>query len=436
MADIPPWLIPADPAAYKAKGLGLGLEASSQRAAQAFREAQAAREQQMEEQRKQVQQAQWQQEYGLQQAAQQQSAQAAAAKFAAQKQYQDAVTGGMDPLQAILQFGPAMGQQASPEAAAIRSMQRKPAQTPLWVPGNDKTGEPGHWLEAGRVQQAQKPASTFEDWQQKQDYLAKNREQAAAKSEENRRARESRQARRSELKTEHAELVKEGFLGIDPNTSKNENTKKAAMQAQSRAMAIQRELRELDASDAGQSETAPQGAGAEPVLRYDPATKDFVPSQPAAPAQPIPSAMPAPNVPPGAVPKFSQAIGRGSRPIVPPGLRPPGAIPTRPQAPMMKIPGLPMPGEDPLAVQAQGEAEKAMQARQSLNDAMQKRQRGALLDKAKGWYQELQSIGSGKLSNMTPEGYADYYKKFSGLMQQLTPEEQAQVVPDTQAAAP
>lgn len=73
------------------------------------------------------------------------TATAAARRFQAQQQYQQAIASGVDPAQAILQFGPAMGQQASPEAAALRmsrQVQPLPASTTKFA-GEDFIQVPG-----------------------------------------------------------------------------------------------------------------------------------------------------------------------------------------------------------------------------------------------------------------------------------------------------
>jgi hypothetical protein len=168
MADsfnpVPDWLKPANPAEYKARGMGIGLEAAAQRAAQQFREAQLARE----DQRMQVEQAQHAAEFGLkQQQAQmeqqqaQQAAQAAAAKMAAMQGYQDAVTGGMDPMKALIQFGPPAGMPGAPEAAAIQAQMTRPA--PTWQK-QDIGGIPALTSSAGGLRFPPRPPAAPEQW--------------------------------------------------------------------------------------------------------------------------------------------------------------------------------------------------------------------------------------------------------------------------------
>jgi hypothetical protein len=188
---IPPWLESANPAAYSAKGYGLGIQAGAEQAANRFKQQQMA----LQEQKAAQDQAQMQAEMGLRQQAEQDKQQQFASDLALQQQHQDllaqtaaqksqavlgyqqAIQGGMDPTEAILQFGPAMGQQASPEAAALRERNKQqaawipadlasgapghfttpgggvqippnikpPPDKPTWVPKNDDTGEPAHW---------------------------------------------------------------------------------------------------------------------------------------------------------------------------------------------------------------------------------------------------------------------------------------------------
>jgi len=118
MNGIPPWLIPADPAQWTARGTEIGAQLAAQRAAQAYQQ----RQQALEAQRLAIGQQEAQQRLALDQADQQMRAQAASAKFAGMQGYTEAVRSGQDPIRAMLEWGPQMGQQASPEAAALRSM--------------------------------------------------------------------------------------------------------------------------------------------------------------------------------------------------------------------------------------------------------------------------------------------------------------------------
>lgn len=176
MPALPAWLEPARPADYMAKGMGIGAEIAGQQAAERARQ-QAAAERAMEFQQ-QMTAEQAAQQFKMQQAARQEQlmaqeqaraeaelhlrASAAADKSKAILGYQAAIQGGMDPLQAILQFGPAMGGQASPEAAALRSQATAKLPPPAFIPANPQTGEPAHYLESapGGVQRIAFPPRT------------------------------------------------------------------------------------------------------------------------------------------------------------------------------------------------------------------------------------------------------------------------------------
>ena len=63
----------------------------------------------------------------------------AAQKFQAQQGYQQAVASGMDPTQAILKFGPAMGAaETIPSALRAQQMAQRPQKQPF-VPGPVKS---------------------------------------------------------------------------------------------------------------------------------------------------------------------------------------------------------------------------------------------------------------------------------------------------------
>lgn len=186
MAAIPPWLIPADPAGFAARGMALGLQASGQRAENAYRAAAlqersqaaaadlAAQEQARAfEQQFRMQQAaraeqQNAQEMALAQQQHQLAAQAAGKKFEAMQNYENAVKGGMDPNSAILLYGPAMGQSTA-EAAVIRAnAMRKPPAPATWEvkqgPGGEKAWVSSaggfHMIPAPKAATAAKPAMT------------------------------------------------------------------------------------------------------------------------------------------------------------------------------------------------------------------------------------------------------------------------------------
>ena len=154
MANYPiaPWLHPQDTVGPYVQGLHLGaqLQQERQRLAQQANEAAVRtqlQQQQLEQetmqaqQRLEVQKAQHQQEAALKQqelAQHQQQIQMAteqaARKYQAMQAYQQEVASGGDPLKAILKYGPAMGQQGSPEAAAIRAQQMAARQGPGGLP--------------------------------------------------------------------------------------------------------------------------------------------------------------------------------------------------------------------------------------------------------------------------------------------------------------
>lgn len=74
----------------------------------------------------------------------------AAQKYQAQQGYQQALASGMDPVQAILKFGPGMGQGAD-VAAAIHAQPRPPMPAPVWNAANPATGQPGYFAEGGKA---------------------------------------------------------------------------------------------------------------------------------------------------------------------------------------------------------------------------------------------------------------------------------------------
>lgn len=119
MPALPPWIQPADEVGATVQGYHIGAQLGAQQAAQRFQELQMAR---LAEQSAQ-QQARWEAEFGLQKAQQEQQAKEAAAKFEAQNRYAQAVQGGMDPLTALVQFGPQMGQNVGAVASAQRTIQ-------------------------------------------------------------------------------------------------------------------------------------------------------------------------------------------------------------------------------------------------------------------------------------------------------------------------
>jgi hypothetical protein len=115
MPELPPWLQPANEAQYMAEGLQLGASSAAVRAAQSLREQEMVRQSNIQQQ----EQARLEAQFQL-------IARQAAQKSQAQMQYQQAIQSGMDPLQALVQFGPQMGQPVTAAASAMRAMAPKP----------------------------------------------------------------------------------------------------------------------------------------------------------------------------------------------------------------------------------------------------------------------------------------------------------------------
>lgn len=161
MVSLPSWLKPADPAQYQAEGMRIAdsRDARAQEAAERGAAGERAQQELMFRQ-------------------QQLEAQAtqAAQKYAAQRQYQDAIAGGADPVQAILKFGPAMGQGAGVGAALHAQQLRQPkpqmaAPTIQMQQGPDGTQIPilvhgGRASVIPRSAYAPKPQTEPEQWQE------------------------------------------------------------------------------------------------------------------------------------------------------------------------------------------------------------------------------------------------------------------------------
>lgn len=142
---IPPWIQPADPAAHMATGLQIGARLGAEQAAQQFQAMQMARQEQLQAQ----EQARFQAEFGLREAEAKRTAEAAARKSAAILAYQQEVTSGGDPLQAILKYGPAMQEPGTAMGAAYRAMipkATKPTGPPQWVEEDPESGQPGYFM--------------------------------------------------------------------------------------------------------------------------------------------------------------------------------------------------------------------------------------------------------------------------------------------------
>ena len=141
MPQLPSWIRGANPAPYYAQGIGLGLQAANLQDAANFRQAQlyaqaAERNQQLqlEQQRQAVREQLAQQELALreqqlglagEQLAMRGELQAAQIedifrRRMAMDEYQRRVSAGEEPLNVIMELGPAMGNQQSVEAAIVR----------------------------------------------------------------------------------------------------------------------------------------------------------------------------------------------------------------------------------------------------------------------------------------------------------------------------
>jgi hypothetical protein len=126
--DIPPWITSANPAQYAAEGIRIGDEEQQAQASSA----RANQELQMQQQQLQSYGARADQELQLRQKALEQSATQAAQKYQAQQAYSDFLAQGGDPIQAILKFGPAMGDMSG-VSAGVRALSQ-PRKAPF-VPG-------------------------------------------------------------------------------------------------------------------------------------------------------------------------------------------------------------------------------------------------------------------------------------------------------------
>jgi hypothetical protein len=235
-----------------------------------------------------------------------------------------------------------MGQQASPEAAALRALNTKKPQAPTWVPGNEKTGEPGHWLEAGKVQMAPKQTDpnlfyehlgAREDARARAAEAAEERREAArahADAEREKLASQSREA--GELRAELADLRKNGNLKNDPAKAKTKAMKDAIEADQARAKEINTRLSQLNSGSAG-------GLG---EFTYDKNVRQIVPA-----TRPATGPAPAPAAAPGAVPAEPAIPAPQVQPAAvqpaPQAAVPPAAVPAAPVAPGMPRRPIPMP---------------------------------------------------------------------------------------------
>lgn len=123
---LPSWLKPANPAEYAAEGMRIADSEQSRMASERAQSEQSARQDQ---------------ELQMRQKQLEGQAQQAALKYQAQQGYQQAIASGVDPIQAILKFGPAMGASGD-VGAAIRTraaMAPKPPPTIQMQQGPDGT---------------------------------------------------------------------------------------------------------------------------------------------------------------------------------------------------------------------------------------------------------------------------------------------------------
>src|SRR5271170_5277492 len=162
MPALPPWIVAADPAKYEEAGLRIGESRASRAQEGAERDAAGERAQQ---------------ELMLRQQQLEAQATQAAQKYAAQRQYQDAIAGGADPLQALLKFGPAMGQGAAVGSALHAQQLRQPKPQlppPAFQTIQGPDGKPMNLLmQNGKIvppgQYTPKPQVEPEKWQQIKD---------------------------------------------------------------------------------------------------------------------------------------------------------------------------------------------------------------------------------------------------------------------------
>lgn len=114
MPTIPSWIKAARPAEFEAEGLRIGDSEAAQGAEQQARAEAGQRAQQ---------------ELAIRQRQLEAEATRASQKYQAQQQYSQFVSSGGDPLQAILKFGPLMGQ-STDVAAAVRAQPKAPMAAP------------------------------------------------------------------------------------------------------------------------------------------------------------------------------------------------------------------------------------------------------------------------------------------------------------------
>ena len=162
MPSLPGYYEAADPAKYYAEGLKIAQSRAAQTA-----------EAQQRDQAGQRAEA----ELRLRQQELEQQATRAAQKYAAQRQYQDAIQSGQDPLQAVLKYGPAMGEGVD-TGIALRASQAQQPKPPLPLPAfqtiQGPDGKPMKvMMQAGHIinpdQYTPKPPPVQETWTKYKD---------------------------------------------------------------------------------------------------------------------------------------------------------------------------------------------------------------------------------------------------------------------------
>ena len=416
---IPPWLAPQDIPGLAQRsqiaGANIGLEQQAQSnqmklaaAAQRFKEQQAARQAQLESQ----EQARAETEMNLKLVA-------AANKNKAMQQYQQALDSGMDPLSAILKFGPRMEEPGAAMAAGLRSqatsksMQEAPmprtiqdaqgnsvlvdskgfphyapraaipkglaAQKPLmvpqgseWDPGDPTKGLPPHFKVPQKALKEPASALTIAQRSAKADRLQKSVDG---------------------LTKDHPEWAAAVEAGEPPDPKMGPRMKAEYMGILARAKLLKAQIDDLDAGGNGMAPARGQ--------TQDPA--------------------PAPTPGGGNIKRIS-LMGQGG-----PAASPQAAA-APPAAPLPDIPGL----RASISPQAPGTSPGAMaqmQARAAAPKAVQ-------VAAAKHLYDTLKGANTGKGTFMAPAEYATKREALQKMLAELSPEEQQQILGQQAAPAP
>ena len=161
LGTIPPWLDihPADFLSAAESGARLGEEAAQMGQTKQLEEermgeeaAQSSAAHQLEAQRQAAEQNEAQQRLALE-------TQAAARKFQAQQAYQQAVNGGADPIDAMMKYGPLMGQDIGSlgSLALNRFRTQQASMPPQMIPGT--AGQPAGYTYDGRFYPSRPPSA-------------------------------------------------------------------------------------------------------------------------------------------------------------------------------------------------------------------------------------------------------------------------------------